>query len=126
MPYKPKRPCSYPGCPRLTEGRFCSKHKRERDREYNKKARPHKKLYKSAGWQRLRKWFLSKHPLCKECERQGRITSAQVVDHIKPHRGDLELFWDVNNLQALCKSCHDRKTAKKDNRWGKKGVVYSY
>ncbi|MCR1954151.1 HNH endonuclease, partial [Clostridioides mangenotii] len=23
MPKKPKRPCSYPGCPELTDGRFC-------------------------------------------------------------------------------------------------------
>ena len=23
MPRKPKRPCSFPGCPKLTEGRFC-------------------------------------------------------------------------------------------------------
>ena len=23
MPRKPKRPCSHPGCPNLTDGRFC-------------------------------------------------------------------------------------------------------
>ena len=28
MPYKPKRPCSYPGCPRLTSGRYCEEHLR--------------------------------------------------------------------------------------------------
>ena len=27
MPYKPRRPCSYPGCPRLTNERFCDEHK---------------------------------------------------------------------------------------------------
>ena len=26
MPRKPKRPCSYPGCPNLTDGRFCEEH----------------------------------------------------------------------------------------------------
>ena len=50
---------------------------------------------------------------------------ATVADHIIPHKGNLELFWDEGNLQALCKSCHDRKTAK-EGRWGEKGRVYSY
>jgi 5-methylcytosine-specific restriction protein A len=69
--------------------------------------------------------MLSEHPLCVECERQGRITPATVVDHIVPHKGNLELFWDENNLQAICKRCHDGKTAG-EGRWGKKGVVYCY
>ena len=28
MPRKPKRPCSYPGCPKLTDGRFCEEHQK--------------------------------------------------------------------------------------------------
>lgn len=60
-----------------------------------------------------------------ECERRGHITPATVVDHIIPHEGNLELFWDENNIQSLCKSCHDRKTAG-EGRWGKKGAVYGY
>ena len=26
MPSRPKRPCSYPGCPRLTDGQYCEDH----------------------------------------------------------------------------------------------------
>nr|WP_246414712.1 HNH endonuclease signature motif containing protein [Yoonia ponticola] len=33
---------------------------------------------------------------------------ATTVDHIKPHRGDKVLFWDKNNWQSLCTSCHNR------------------
>ena len=40
----------------------------------------------------------------------GMLTPATVVDHVIPHRGDQKLFWDEDNWQALCKSCHDRKT----------------
>jgi 5-methylcytosine-specific restriction endonuclease McrA len=58
-------------------------------------------------WQKSAKLFLDEHPLCIFCEQQGHITAATVVDHIKPHRGDNELFWDKNNWQALCKPCHD-------------------
>ena len=36
---------------------------------------------------------------------------AKEVDHIIPHRGDMQLFWDVANWQGLCKSCHSKKTA---------------
>ncbi|MCB4811684.1 HNH endonuclease [Methylovorus menthalis] len=43
-----------------------------------------------------------------------RLTPATVVDHIKPHRGDMALFWDRNNWQAMAKECHDRKTARED------------
>lgn len=58
-------------------------------------------------WQKARKAFLSEHPLCIYCQRMGRLKSADVVDHIKPHKGDLDLFWDPMNWQPLCKACHD-------------------
>lgn len=47
---------------------------------------------------------------------QGRYVPATVVDHIVPHRGDYYLMWSDNNWQALCKSCHDRKTGTEDSR----------
>ena len=42
------------------------------------------------------------------CAREGKVSPARVVDHIRPHRGDVELFWDRSNWQPLCKPCHDR------------------
>jgi 5-methylcytosine-specific restriction endonuclease McrA len=35
-----------------------------------------------------------------------KVTAANTVDHITPHRGDDRLFWDRENLQALCPTCH--------------------
>jgi 5-methylcytosine-specific restriction endonuclease McrA len=32
--------------------------------------------------------------------------------HIAQHGGDPSLFFDENNLQGVCKACHDAKTAK--------------
>ena len=58
-------------------------------------------------WRKLRKAFLSTHPLCVFCNTKGRIAQATVVDHIIPHKGDQRLFWDVSNWQPLCKKCHD-------------------
>lgn len=60
-----------------------------------------------AAWQRARLRFLQAHPLCVMCQRDGRVTAAQVVDHITKHEGDQALFWDEANWQPLCKPHHD-------------------
>ena len=64
------------------------------------------RLYDTPRWRRLRATFLSAHPLCSLCLRIGHDTAATVVDHIQPHKGDVELFWSVENLQSLCAPCH--------------------
>lgn len=50
---------------------------------------------------------MKSHPLCVMCSNEGRVTAANVVDHIKAHAGDQALFWDKANWQPLCKSHHD-------------------
>ena len=65
-------------------------------------------------WQKARAVYLQSHPLCVRCLAKGRYVKATVVDHIIPHRGDRKLFWDRDNWQALCKSCHDSKTMTED------------
>ena len=110
MPTKPKRPCKHPGCPRLTNDRYCDQHA---NLHIGDRANAFERGY-SSRWQKVRKQFLAKHPLCVACQRAGKLTSATVVDHVKPHRGDPALFWDENNWQPLCKKCHDRKTRTMD------------
>ena len=49
--------------------------------------------------------------MCEECSRLGRLTPAQMVDHIVPiNKGGGGL--DKSNLQSLCNACHARKSAK--------------
>jgi 5-methylcytosine-specific restriction protein A len=67
--------------------------------------------YHTTRWRELRLNVLQCSPLCATCEQLGLITLAQMVDHIKPVRLGGE-FWDVNNLQPLCNSCHAVKSAK--------------
>ena len=62
--------------------------------------------------------FLHQHPLCVECERHDLIRPASVVDHIDPHGGDEAVFWDISRWQALCASCHGKKTASQDGGFG--------
>jgi 5-methylcytosine-specific restriction protein A len=48
-----------------------------------------------------------------------------LCDHIEPHRGDDRLFWDENNLQTLCKGCHDEvKQAEEQASLHTRGVWY--
>jgi 5-methylcytosine-specific restriction endonuclease McrA len=43
------------------------------------------------------------------CKRKGVIKRATDVDHVIPHKGDRELFWNRENWQALCGPCHDQE-----------------
>ena len=109
MPRSPKRPCRYPGCPNLCEsGVYCETHAPECSHDHFRGGATTRGY--DSRWRRARARFLKAHPLCAECQRQGRLTPAIVVDHILPHRGDERLFWDESNWQPLCKRCHDQKT----------------
>ncbi|MBN8972933.1 MAG: HNH endonuclease [Rhizobiales bacterium] len=60
-----------------------------------------------ARWDRSAKVFRAHHPLCLGCEAEGRISVATVVDHVLPHRGDMDLFWDATKWQPACDFHHN-------------------
>lgn len=66
-------------------------------------------LYKTKRYRVRRKIFMAKNPICVRC---GKV--ATDLDHKKPHKGDEQLFFDESNWQALCGTCHRRKTASED------------
>lgn len=72
-----------------------------------------------SAWQKARKAYLTKNPLCVHCTDKGRLTPANTVDHVIAHKGDKKLFWDSSNWQALCAPCHSIKTAKEDGGFGR-------
>jgi len=74
-----------------------------------------RRLYNTARWRKLRLVVLADEPTCRLCSDRGKLSAATVVDHETPHKGDQTLFWSRSNLRALCKRCHDRKTASQDN-----------
>lgn len=67
-----------------------------------------RKWYKTAEWQRLR-WQCLSNALftCVRCGVVGQSRDL-VADHIRPHRGEHELFFDPKNLQCMCATCHNR------------------
>lgn len=68
-------------------------------------------LYHTPRWKKLRALGLKIEPLCRECKENGKIKLATIRDHILNVRkgGD---FWDMNNQQSLCESCHASKSGK--------------
>ena len=109
MPVAPALPCPTPGCARLQP---CPAHSREsRVQRGNVDVR---KWYRIARWRHpawgRRAQTLARDPLCVVCLPLGRIEPSTDVDHVIPHNGDADLFWDPQNLQGLCHSCHSVKT----------------
>ena len=118
MPTKPKRPCSYPGCPKLTAGRFCEEHTKLEARRYEQNCRDPsatRKGWYGKAWRQIRSRYIAAHPLCEECMKAGRYTPAQVVHHILPLRDGGTSAEE--NLMALCPSCHGKIHAERGDRW---------
>ena len=118
MPYKPPSPCSAPGCPRLCAGRFCEEHAKAEAKRYERYDRdPVAKKRYGQAWKRIRDRYIAAHPVCEECERQGKLTPASEVHHIIPL--SLNGTHDEQNLMSLCTPCHSEITAREGGRWGK-------
>lgn len=69
-------------------------------------------------WKALRLSFLADNPICVSCADRGLVVEATIVDHIDGKGPQGERGFDRDNLQSLCKTCHDRKTATQDGGFG--------
>ncbi len=95
MPYRPKT------------------HRPLRIKARERRPSPEARGYTSA-WRKLRAAFLASHPFC---ESPGCLNAATEVDHkLALRKGGTH---DEANLQALCRSCHSRKTVRDDNGFGR-------
>ncbi|PYB87171.1 HNH endonuclease [Pseudomonas fulva] len=121
MPLRPQRPCRAQGCRALHRNAsgYCDTHA-EQVKSYVKEKPRESSTARGYGykWQQARAGFLAKHPLCIKCQARGLVVVATDVDHIEPHKGDMAVFWDRSNWQALCASCHSIKTAGEDGGFG--------
>ena len=116
VPRKPKRPCSYPGCPNLCDGRFCDEHTKEENKRYERYDRdPAVKKRYGRAWKRIRDSYAHAHPLCEECLKKNIYKATEEIHHRLPlSQGGTH---DRENLIALCKECHARIHAKSGDRW---------
>lgn len=116
---KPAHPCKHPFCSNKVKGSpYCPKHELERKLEpkqnnWHTKKGPTDPFYYSKAWRRTTKAYRRANPLCEKCDRKGKLIPATCTDHITPWKNGGSKF-DWNNLQALCYSCHAKKTAKEN------------
>nr|WP_094247944.1 HNH endonuclease signature motif containing protein [Paenibacillus sp. RUD330] len=118
MPTRNKKRCNKPGCAVLVASGYCPAHEKQRRAQKERHRGTAAERGYDARWRAYRALFLQEYPLCKHCLKDEAYTPAEVVDHIKPHKGDLVLFWDPKNHQPLCKRHHDIKTATEDGGFG--------
>lgn len=74
---------------------------RARGRRHDAKRPNSRRRGYTRKWEALRAEFIRLHPLCAFCG-----ATSEHVDHIKAHKRNPALFWNWNNLQALCEHCH--------------------
>lgn len=122
------RPCCHPGCGKLlSSGSYCPPHQALSDerrsaqlkganKRYNPKRADSDKFYDTAAWRNFRKYYLITHPLCVDCEADGVVEPAVVVDHIKPYKERPDLGLDETNMRGLCRLHDNRRRRDRSGR----------
>ena len=72
------------------------------------------RLYKSKAWQHCRASYLqSRGGLCERCLKKGLYRPAVIVHHkvylTAENINNPEMALDWNNLEALCRDCHEQE-----------------
>lgn len=84
---------------------------RPKTRQFSLKTRNSRSMGYDKDWDKYRFRFLHYNPQCFTCP-----SRATVVDHRIPHKGDMELFKDLQNHLPLCSQCHNYVTGKFDRK----------
>ena len=114
---------------RATVGKYCYRHKdtkREKMQTFDRFRAddPVRPLYKTQRWKNVRAAVIQRDILCRSCGHQA----GTEVDHILSARVTIaeygiDAFFNKNNLQLLCTSCHSKKTATECGWTGRKGTT---
>ena len=120
MPDAPMRNCKKPGCHRGVVDRgkwYCEEHqalerpKREKPKpdaaapapEPEYRPGPRQRGY-TRYWEKLRSYYLARHPLCERCLAVDRIEAACVVHHKDENPANNS----DDNLRAVSRRCHEQ------------------
>ena len=104
MPKRPPKLCNFPGCgEHQVENSYCEKHWKTVSAKYEKRRETAVKRGYTSRWHKLRKWKLAKNPVCQNCSLKLITTVADIVHHIDKNPKNNK----IENLQSLCRYCHD-------------------
>lgn len=118
MPTRARKPCAHGGCRALVRGStYCSAHAQLHTRARSRADRAQRGTTSELGydriWQKVRAQHIAWSPLCVMCKARGWAVRAKDVDHIIPFEGRTDpLRLDPDNLQSLCRACHNAKTGR--------------
>jgi 5-methylcytosine-specific restriction protein A len=75
-------------------------------------AAPWRAWYRTERWRRLRQQaFVRDHYRCQRtgelCAGRYPAPNSPVANHKTPHRGNPDLFWDIDNIETVTKAVHD-------------------
>ncbi|WP_112206524.1 HNH endonuclease [Latilactobacillus sakei] len=106
--------CGRVGCHALINinDKYCDKHRDFASKEYNRyrqlNQHDYLKFYHSKEWKHARELQLIRQPLCEICLSNDHVTQATTVHHKVETKVDWSLRLSENNLQSVCKSCHEK------------------
>jgi 5-methylcytosine-specific restriction enzyme A len=104
MAKRARRLCRLQGCRNLTRdpSGYCQSHKKgfRKAKGDDKTGDP---FYSSRRWLELRDWYKAGHPVCEIC--QENLT--EIIHHRKAIL-DGGSHFGVDNLQGVCRGCHNR------------------
>jgi 5-methylcytosine-specific restriction endonuclease McrA len=107
-----KRPCLKCGTP--SETTYCNScYLEKKEKKGYRKTKPRNPNYSTRRWQTLRAQAIARYGrrcAVADCPNDMTLSKMTHVDHVieAEDGGD---FWDINNLQVLCKPHHDAKSA---------------
>ncbi len=76
-----------------------------------------------ARWRKIRIAHLKEFPFCVFHLENNQFIPATIVDHITPHKQNPYLLYDPNNLQSLCKHCHDSVKQRQERQTARQRVT---
>jgi len=82
-----------------------------RRKAHQRRTNTNQRFYNSTEWRRIRRNYITRFPLCVQCQNEGRVKSAEVVDHKIPINKGGDLL-NENNFQSLCHVCHNKKSGR--------------
>lgn len=112
MPVRSRRKCTASGCPEwATDDGRCPRHHIPRPKPKPKQRPTRQQLGYNEDWLHKSAKYRRQH---RQCEAPTCISRSQHTDHIDGDRTN----WEDDNLQALCRTHHSRKTAQHDGGYG--------
>lgn len=81
--------------------------RREANRTYDLRRGSARQRGYTAAWDKASRGHLRNSPLCLYCALVEDVKAADLTDHLYPHGGDQDVFWNRTYWISCCTDCHN-------------------